>query len=137
MKIRYGQDKDLDWLLKHDDISAKQVHKCIERKFYIVAEDRGQSVGFLRCNMFWHKIPFMEMIRILEERRGQGIGTKLLEFWEKEVEGSKILMTSAMTNEPQAIAWHKRNGFFETGELTFGAFQSTPEVFLVKNLVSS
>ena len=86
--------------------------------------------------MFWGNIPYMDLIRVLEIHRQRGVGSGLLRFWEREMKkrGAKTLMTSSMTDEPEPQIWHKRNGFRECGQLTFGRQQPTPEVFFVKDL---
>lgn len=60
----------------------------------------------------------------------------MFSFWEREMrrENYKVLMTSSQENEPEPQAWHRRNGFAESGQLTFGQQQTVPEIFFVKDL---
>ena len=48
--------------------------------------------------------------------------------------GAKILMTSSVAEEKRPQEWHYRNGFEESGQLTFGQHDPSPETFFVKNL---
>ena len=137
LDIRYAEPEDLSWLHEHDrDVSSEWAERCITHREYIIALDEGQKTGFLRFSLFWGAIPYMDLIRVNEGLQRQGIGTALFKFWEKEMiaKGAKTLLTSSVHDEIEPQAWHKQNGFGECGQLTFGEYQSTPEIFFVKNL---
>ena len=53
----------------------------IGRGELLVARD-GAIVGWLRFGYFWDSIPFMNMLGVVEARRGRGIGTRLTLHWE-------------------------------------------------------
>ncbi|HXC55881.1 MAG TPA: GNAT family N-acetyltransferase [Rhizomicrobium sp.] len=124
-----------DWLLAEDThIPPACVERCIAAGEYLVAMVDGAPAGFLRFSWFWRAIPYMELVRATP--RNRGIGTALFAAWETAMRaaGAKLLMTSSMSDEPEPQAWHRRNGFVESGSLTFGALQTTAEVFFVKPL---
>ena len=126
-----------DWLVEHElHVSAAWVARCISLGEYRVATIGAELVGYLRHGWFWGTIPYMEMIAVVDERRRQGVGTALLVAWEAAMAaaGARVLMTSSVADELEPQAWHRRNGFHESGRLTFGAMQATPEVFLVKEI---
>lgn len=112
------------------------VERCVAAGEYVVAHEAGDIVGFLRFAWFWRTMPYMELIQVREDRRRDGIGSRLLGAWEAAMraEGAELLITSSMADEPEPQAWRRRNGFKESGELTFGHLQPTPEVFFVKRL---
>lgn len=117
-------------------IDPAWVARCVAAGEYFVAREAGDIVGFLRFTWFWRTMPYMELIMIQEGRRRERIGSRLLAAWETAMrgEGAELVITSSMADEPDPQAWHRRNGFSESGELTFGHLQTTPEVFFVKRL---
>ncbi|MDB5479502.1 MAG: N-acetyltransferase [Caulobacteraceae bacterium] len=132
--ITAGKDH-LDWLLTRDrHISPGWVLRCLAAGEYLVAIEGAAPVGFLRYSWFWRAIPYMELIRVDEVHRRSGVGSALVAAWEAAMreQGASLLMTSSMADEPEPRAWHRRNGFVDSGALTFGALQATPEVFFVK-----
>lgn len=136
IETRYADENDLEWLLGKDDVTREWGTRCVRHREYIIAHADGNRVGFLRYSLFWGKVPYMDMIRVLAEHRNQGTGTALFKFWEMEMRrvNRKLLMTSSQENEPEPQAWHVRNGFFKSGRMTFGRLQTIPEVFFVKEL---
>jgi len=135
--IRSAKLEDLKELTSQDHpLDIRWVQRCIELDEYIVAEKEGEIIGFLRFSMFWGKIPYMDMIRVVEKFRNKGIGKQLYTAWEEKMEnsGAEVLMTSSMSDEIEPQEWHIKNGFQECGNLTFGKLQDTPELFFVKNL---
>lgn len=128
---------DIDWLIEQDThVSAAWTVRCVSLKEYCVAVEGEVRGGYLRFSQFWGRIPYLEMIYVDPSWRGVGIGYGLLRAWEDAMrsQGAAMLMTSAMSDEPDALAWHVMNGYERTGELTFGGIQPTPEVFFVKAL---
>ncbi len=137
MKIRYGQQEDFEWLRAQDNhVGADWIKRCLHHGEYIIAADDGEILGFLRFSLFWGNIPYMDMIRVQDNHKRRGIGTAMLNFWERDMRarGAKVLMTSSVVHETEPQDWHKRNGFQECGQLTFGQHEPTPEVFFVKDL---
>lgn len=117
-------------------IEPAWVERCVAAGEYLVAREGGDIAGFLRFTWFWRTMPYMELIMVRAERRRGGIGSRMLAAWETAMraEGAELVITSSMADEPEPQAWHRRNGFAESGELTFGHLQTTPEVFFVKRL---
>lgn len=137
IEARYGTPEDREWLADRDDcVTARWVDRCLSHGEYVVAQEQGRLVGFLRFSFFWGNIPYMEMIRVDEGDRGRGVGTRLVGFWSEEMDrrGAQVLLTSATADEPEARAWHERNGFVECGWLALAQYQAAPEVFFARNL---
>ncbi|PCJ56871.1 MAG: GNAT family N-acetyltransferase [Candidatus Hydrogenedentota bacterium] len=135
--VELAVQSDYKWLKENDShVDAAWVQRCIQLKEYYVACFDGKRRGFLRFGFFWGIIPYMDMIGVDEDVQRSGLGTAMFNRWENDMreKGAKILMTSSMSNEPEPQAWHRHNGFKESGQITFGSFQTTPEVFLVKEL---
>jgi len=117
VNIRYAKSEDYYWLIEHDKhISKNMVKNKIENMEFYVAENSGKIVGWLRYNLFWDNVPFMNMIYFLEEYRKLGLGTKLIKYWENEMEqkGYKNVLTSTQSNE-EAQHFYRKMGYKEIG----------------------
>lgn len=135
--VSKADSADIPWLLAHDThIPEAWLRRCVDLGEYLIAKRDGEPVGYLRFSWFWGTVPFMDQIRIIEKERRRGAGTALVEAWEAEMRaaGATVLMTSSMSDEPEPQAWHRRNGFKDSGRLAFGPAQETPEVFFIKTL---
>lgn len=137
IEIRHANEEDFSWLCEVDKAAPRSwVARTIFHGEYLIALLDGEKRGFLRYSLFWGKVPCMDVLLIDEGFRRQGVGTVLVKEWQGEMirKGAKILMTSAMESEPEPQAWHRRNGFRESGQLTFAGVQPTPEIFFIKEL---
>lgn len=117
INIRYAQNNDYQWLKENDNhISEKVLKNKIENNELFVIEDNGKIIGWLRYNLFWDNIPFMNMIYFLEEYRKVGLGRKLVEYWENEMKniGYKNVLTSTQSNE-EAQHFYRKIGYTEIG----------------------
>ncbi len=136
IEAKHATESDLDWLLQEDEVTQAWAERCIKYNEYIVAFKNGTPIGFLRYSLFWSSIPYMDMIRVLPKYQKQGVGSTLFDFWQQKMrqKNHKLLMTSSESDEPDPQAWHIRNGFTKSGELTFGQLQIASETFFVKEL---
>ena len=117
IKIRYAENKDFLWLIENDKhILENILNNKIENREIIIVEKNGQKIGWLRYNLFWDNIPFMNMIYFLEEYRKIGLGDKLVKYWEAEMKqkGYKNLLTSTQSNE-EAQHFYRKIGYKEIG----------------------
>ena len=84
--IRYAEEKDFVTIREYDKhIGETALKNAIALKRVLVMYQNGCFAGWLRFNLFWDEIPFMNMLYLLEEYRGQGYGGRLVTFWEKEM----------------------------------------------------
>jgi ribosomal protein S18 acetylase RimI-like enzyme len=135
--VRTGGRDHLAWLVEHDGhVSPKWVSRCIDLNEYLLAWAGSEIVGFLRYSSIWGSIPYMEMIAVAEGCRRRGVGTALFQAWQAAMaaQGAKLLMTSSVASELEPQAWHRRNGFVESGRLTFGKVEPAGETFFVKDI---
>ena len=117
INIRYALYDDYLWLFEHDKhVSEKILKNKIENMELYVVENNGKIVGWLRYNLFWDNVPFMNMIYFLEEYRKLGIGTKLIKYWEDEMKQKryKSVLTSTQSNE-EAQHFYRKMGYKEIG----------------------
>ena len=100
--IRPIEDKDLTWLKEYDEhISEDVLKRKIDSSEVYIVQIEDKLVGWLRYNLFWDSIPFMNLICILEDYRGKGLGKKLVCFWENEMKekGYGNVLTSTLLSE--------------------------------------
>jgi ribosomal protein S18 acetylase RimI-like enzyme len=121
MTIRHAEIIDYLWLKEHDKYISEEILKTkIELKeIYIVHKD-NELIGWLRYNLFWDNIPFMNMIYFLEEYRRKGFGEKLTHYWENEMKekGYNNVLTSTLSNE-EAQHFYRKMGYKEIGGFTY------------------
>jgi ribosomal protein S18 acetylase RimI-like enzyme len=119
--IRHAEIADYLWLKKHDIyISEEILKRKIELNEIYVVQDGSELIGWLRYNLFWDSIPFMNMICFLEEYRGKGLGKKLAHYWENEMKekGFTNVLTSTLSNE-EAQHFYRKIGYKKIGEIMY------------------
>ena len=130
--VRHAQSTDYSWLKKHDKhISAETLKNKIANKEVYIVEKGGKIIGWLRYNLFWDNIPFMNMICFLAKYRGKGIGKKLVKYWEKDMKakGYKNVLTSTQSNE-NAQHFYRKLGYTEIGGFKY--FDNPYEIIFQK-----
>jgi len=117
MIIRNAKIADYSWLKEHDKhISEETLKTKIKSKEIYVVEENNELIGWLRYNLFWDNIPFMNLIYFLEEYRRNGFGRKLVNHWENEMKekGYKNVLTSTLSTE-EAQHFYRKMGYTEIG----------------------
>lgn len=97
-----------------------------------VAFNEENPVGFLFFEILWGNTPYLELLKIKEEYRRQGIGFKLLESCISELKnlGFKFLNSSTETINDLGKGFHQKYGFKEIGKLQM---QHGEEIFFNLN----
>ncbi|WP_211748665.1 GNAT family N-acetyltransferase [Paenibacillus sp. Marseille-Q4541] len=134
MKIELATEKDYKYIVERDrHIPETLVRTKIKEKEIFIIKDAAKKIGWMRYGYFWDNIPFMNMIWIDDEYRGQGIGKKMVLYWEEMMyqRGFKLVMTSTQSNE-EAQHFYRKIGYRDAGCLLL---ETQPlEVILTKNL---
>ena len=115
--IRYAEDDDFLWLAENDNhISEITLKQKIQNNEMYVVETNGKIIGWLRYNLFWDNVPFMNMICILDAYKNMGLGKKLNKHWEDEMKqkGYDNILTSTQSNE-DAQHFYRKLGYKEIG----------------------
>ncbi len=134
MTIRYACEADLGVLAAHDHhIAREELAESIRRQRVLVMREGEEFVGWLRFNLFWDNTPFMNMLYLLEGRRGQGLGGQLIAFWEREMKarGYTEVLTSTQSNE-EAQHFYRKHGYVDCGGLLLPG--EPLEIFFIKKL---
>ena len=128
--IRYAEREDHLPLKEYDKHISENK---IENKEVYIAEENGKIIGWLRYNLFWDCVPFMNMIFFLEEYRKKGIGKKLVKHWEEDMKhkGYNNVLTSTQSNE-EAQHFYRKIGYTEIGGFKY--FDDPYEIIFQKIL---
>lgn len=120
MNIEYATSEDFQYIVDKDKhISRELIRTKISEKEIIFVRDAGnKNIGWLRYGYFWDNTPFMNMLYLEEEYRHNGIGKKVVGFWEKQMKekGYDLVMTSTLSNE-YAQHFYRRLGYKDSGSL--------------------
>lgn len=135
VNIRAAKKEDIKNLFKYDKhITESELHLSVSAGRTIVAEKGDVFAGWLRWNMFWDSIPFMNMLYILENYRNCGVGISLVLFWEDlmKKKGHNVVMTSSLANE-SAQHFYRKLKYADAGSLLL---KNEPmEIIFVKDLL--
>ena len=84
----------------------------------MVVEVDGNVVGLLRWGLFWDRVPFMNLLWVLPDRRGHGFGTSLVQAWERVqlAAGHDLVLTSTVSAE-RSQHLYRRLGYVDSGAL--------------------
>lgn len=124
LEIRTARADDLEPLSRCDrHVTREELERCVQQGRVYVAEQDGLLAGWLRYGLFWDSIPFLNMLYLPEERRRQGIGTRMVQHWEDQMRrhGYAAVMTSTQSNESAQHFYYRLGytaigGFFPPGE---------------------
>ena len=97
----------------------------------LVASVMDRPAGYLRLERLFLKIPYISCIKVLPEFRNQGVGKLLLQEMVKQesILGASYILSSSERRASEAIAWHKKNAFYEIGALDHMNQDGATEVF--------
>jgi GNAT superfamily N-acetyltransferase len=81
-------------------LSPVDIAHLISAGRVMVAEVEGDLCALLRWGLFWDEIPFMNLLWVLPDRRGHGIGTALIHAWENvhRAAGHQLVLTSTSSS---------------------------------------
>lgn len=138
LKIKKAERQDKDcWLALDKHISEEEFYRKADDKMAYAVWDGENLAGIFRWNLFWDKIPFVTMIYLKEEQREKGIGTEVMQFWEKEMKekGHKVVMTSTQVDEA-AQHFYRKIGYKDCGCLVLDIpeLAQPMEMFLIKRI---
>ena len=134
MEIRYAGPGDIEMVSEYDmHVSREELKNAAAMKRIILLFIDGEYAGWLRFNLFWDNIPFMNLLYIFEEHRGKGYGRELVGFWEHEMagQGFKFVMTSTQSDE-EAQFFYRKLGYTDRGALVLP--NEPLEIFFYKKL---
>lgn len=134
--IRYADTDDLNILRKYDThIQTAQLQLSINEGRVLIAEENASFAGWLRYNLFWDSIPFINMLYFLGSYRNKGWGREILRFFEQEMvkKGYKKILTSTLSSE-RAQFFYRKNGYIDCGSLILP--DEPLEIILMKEIIA-
>lgn len=135
--IRYADRKDFELLRRYDrHIGAEELKNAIDGGRILVMEEGNAFIGWLRYGLFWDNLPFMNLLYLLEEYRGKGYGTRLVNFWEAAMQekGFDMVLTSTQSDE-RGQFFYRKNGYVDSGSLLLPG--EPLEIILLKRIRES
>lgn len=117
--IRYAESRDFNFLHNHDKhIRWQELINSINLKRVILLFNENRLIGWLRYNLFWDNIPFINMLYVFEKYRKKGYGESLVRFWENEMSENmhKLVLVSTLSNE-SSQNFYRKIGYSDCGSL--------------------
>ncbi|MFC4304155.1 GNAT family N-acetyltransferase [Cohnella boryungensis] len=118
MNIEFATESDYQYIFDRDKHLLKSLifSKIAGKEIYILRNQNGENIGWMRYGYFWDNTPFMNMIWIDKKYRNNGFGKNVVLFWEDEMRktGHKLVMTSTLANE-EAQHFYRKLGYKDAG----------------------
>lgn len=134
--VRAATESDLGFVSQDGYLPDPIVRRKVGDGDVYVALRDDEPVGYLRLEWLWSKLPYIELIFVLEPHRRAGVGWALLAHVEAEAasRGHAALYSSSQADEQEPQAWHRQRGFEECGLLAGLNEGGVGEVFFRKSL---
>ena len=136
MKLKLALSGDADKIIEYDKhIPVKRLKESIENSMvYLLEDELGKIKGILRYSLFWHTIPFLDLIYLDEDIRGKGYGTLMMDKWENDMNFKlyEYVMTSTQADET-AWQFYEKRGYIKKGGF-FPPDQEAEELIYIKEL---
>ncbi len=116
---RLARGSDLPFLGEVDrHVPPERLADVVSAGRVMVVEVDGDVVGLLRWGLFWDQVPFLNMLWVLPDWRGRGVGTALVGAWERcqLASGHDLVLTSTMSSE-RSQHLYRRLGYVDSGAL--------------------
>lgn len=136
-KIRFGNLNDIEVVSTGDSTVARHILQWkLQNQEIILAEDNNEIIGYLRLEHLWSRFPYIGLIIVSPECRGQGVGRNMLEYLEGHLRSKDLrsLYSSSQINEVDPQKWHRKMGFTECGIINGINSGNVGEVFFVKSV---
>jgi len=137
ISIRFGEIDDSQLINNVDPHVPDHILTWkLQNHEIIIASMDTEIIGYFRLEYLWSKYPYIGLIKVHPDYRGQGLGKRLLEFAQEYLgtQGIKAIYSSSQVNENDPQQWHRKMGFKECGILNGINEGNIGELFFVKEL---
>lgn len=117
--IDVADEADLAFLVDVDrHVSAEQLARVVAQGRVLVARLDGRAVGHLRWGLFWDEVPFMNLLHVVPEHRGAGVGSAIVAEWEHRARAARhtFVLTSTVSAETSQH-FYRKLGYVDAGVL--------------------
>ncbi len=138
MQIRLAGKEDRDlWLRMDPHATAEGFSRKVAAGSGYVLWQEGTPAGLLHYSVLWDRLPFLNLLYVLEEHRGRGYGTQAMAQWEEKMkeQGYPMVLLSTQVDE-NAQHFYRKLGYEDCGGLLLGhtPLEQPMELFLRKVL---
>ena len=100
-----------------------------------VAREAGQPVGFILIDPYGCAgSPYIASVAVAESARGEGIGSELLAFAERQAAGRRFIFLCVSSFNHRAQELYDRLGYLRVGEIPNFIIEGHSELLLCKRL---
>lgn len=119
-----------------DGSARKAIEEGLESGTLYVVLLQGACVGFMYYmpNGAFHSFPYLHLIVVKEECRGNGIGEKFLAYFEHIADKNKYFLVVGDFNS-NAKKFYERNGYRQVGEMPGLYRENITEFLMMKEKV--
>jgi GNAT superfamily N-acetyltransferase len=134
--VRTATEDDLSFVSQDGHLPEAIVRRKVRDGDVYVARWSDKRVGYLRLDWLWSRLPYIELVLVLEPYRRTGVGRSILAHVETEIasQGHAAVYSSSQVDEREPQAWHRRMGFEECGLITGLNEGGVGEVFFRKSI---
>jgi N-acetylglutamate synthase-like GNAT family acetyltransferase len=114
---KYADISDISGVSELDPhVTLDALSRAVEEHRVMVSTNGGAIIGVVRFNFFWDSIPFLNMLYVAETWQNRGVGSSLLELWEREMksQGYGRVFTSTMASE-RGQYFFRKHGYTDIG----------------------
>ena len=138
MELKYMEGNDKAFVMSIDThVNEEQYANRVLTKSGYVIWDGDEPVGLMHHAVLWDNLPFLNLIYVREECRGNGYGTEAMRLWEEDMKnrGYKMVLISTQVDE-DAQHWYRKLGYVDCGGLLMNGtpFEQPMEMFMRKVL---
>jgi ribosomal protein S18 acetylase RimI-like enzyme len=132
--LRPAEDTDFVFIRGFSsEMSEEKLRAQIREGRLRIIESNEGPVGFIKFYVLWEVLPFIELIIIRNNCRGQGIGKAAVREWEQEMSARHFqrAIVSTQADETAQYFW-RRIGYQDCGSL--GLPGRPAELFMYRDL---
>ena len=138
MELRPMTEEDKTFVLGLDSHMDEDCfrNRVLTKTGFVLWEEEN-PVGLMHHCLLWDRMPFLNLLYVVEEKRGQGFGKKAMESWETELRnrGYRIALLSTQADET-AQHFYRKLGYKDCGGfiLDIPGYEQPMELFMSKRI---